>query len=224
MQLGIHRRPNGAVVIDTSMRVSMTFITATSAVSLLDGRAGAAKAGPHELDVLGYDPGDHKIYLLEHFNDESGDLPQLHFVHTRGGHAGRLVPVKSWYQGDAAEVEARFEERLEALRGRIAPMRPLDDDALRLRTRVLKRRALRLFPNAPPIRKYLLSLTVRPTDEDAIASIGGRAEVTAYLRPRTRLIDAYRIPGERLAVAIVAYTGVPIDVGHDKNEAILVPL
>lgn len=205
------------------MRVPLSFITGTSSVSTFGREADFGSVGPRTLDALGFDPDQHRLYLLEHFDDESSDLPQLHFMHTRGHHMGRLVPVHSWYHGARSEVEARFEDRLEALMARLRPLRSLPLEDLVLRTRVVKRRALRLFPDQPPIRKFDLRLTVRPRDVELISSLGGRAVVTAYLRPRARLVEAFRIPGERLAVAIVGYVGIPFEVGYEKQAALLVP-
>lgn len=206
------------------MRVPLSFITGTSPVSLLGRRGDFTCAGSHSLDPLGYEPEEHRLYLLEHFEDESGDLPQLHFMHARGHHIGRLVPVRHWYCGDAEEVEAAFEGRLAELRSRLLPLRPIPAEELVLTTRVVKRRALRLHPDSAPIRKYDLRLSVRPLHSEAISSLGGRTVVTAYLRPRARISEAFRVPGERLAVAIVSYVGIPFELGYEKDAALLVPL
>jgi len=205
------------------MRVPLSFITGTSSVSNFGRMTDAGSVGPHTLDALGFDPEEHRLYLLEHFDDESGDLPQLHFMHTRGHHMGRLVPLRSWYRGDPIDVEAQFENNLEQLMARLRPLRALPLDLMALRTRVVKRRALRLFSDQPPIRKFELRLTVRPRDMEPISSLGGNTVVTAYLRPRAHLVEAFRIPGEHLAVAIVAYVGIPFEVGYEKHAALLVP-
>lgn len=214
------------------MRVSLSYLTSTTSVSRLRTEDDAAGDGPHTLDPIGYDPANGAIYLLEHFEDESGDLPQLHIMHTSGRHTGRRVPVRGWYQGDPADIEARFEERLDALRGQLVGLDLLPPVALRLDTRVTKRRAVRLFSGQPPLRKYELRLTVKPRFLDrrapdthtVVASIGASTTVTAYLRPRARLVESYRVPGEHLAVAIVEYVGIPFELGYAKQAALLVPL
>lgn len=206
------------------MRVSLSYITSTSAVARLrpDTEAGF---GPHTLDPIGYDAESRSLYLLEHFDDETGDLPQLYVMHTGGNHVGRLTPVRSWYQGPLVEVEAQFEARLQALRATLMELRPLAASTLFLRTRVTKRRALRLYQDQPPVRKYELRLTVRPTDlGPAVASIGATVLVTAYLRPRARIVDVLRVPGASLGLALVEYIGFPFGLGYAKQAALLVPL
>lgn len=206
------------------MRVSMSYITTTTSVSRLRAESDERGVGPHTLDLLGYQPATRKLYYLEHFEDESGDLPQLHVIHTAGRHVGRATPVRSWYQGEPGDVEGRFEERLADLRRVLVPLRPMDPESMVLRTRVTKRRALRLFPQEPPIRKYELRLSVLPADDGRITSIGATTTVTAFLRPRAHLIEAARIPREPLAIAVVEYVGIPFELGFAKSVAMLVPM
>jgi len=205
------------------MRVSLSYLTTTTSVSRLRDDGELPAVGPHTLDPLGYDPAERKLYLLEHFDDESGDLPQLHVLHTHGAHAGRVVPLSSWYSGDPAAVEADFETRLAALRERLVELRPIPRVRFAIATRVVKRRALRLYPDETPIRKFTLRINVRPLGARGITSIGATAEVDAYLRPRARLAETWRIPGERLAVAVVAWVGIPFELGFEKQTALLVP-
>ncbi len=206
------------------MRYSLSFITGTTPVSLLGRNSDPGVGGAQALDALGYSRADHRLYFLEHFDDESGDLPQLHVMHTRGSHFGRMVPVHSWYEGKPEQIEAEFEGRLADLCASLRQLEaaPLSD--YRLGTRVVRRRALRLYPDAAPIRKFILKLSVRPAHGESIASIGAQTAVTAYLRPRARLSEVWLVPGEQLAVAIVPYVGVPYELGSEKNAALLVPL
>lgn len=201
------------------MRQSLSFITATSAVSSLGRSAAGSCYGPRMLEVLGHHPGDGRVYLLERFVDDSGDLPQLHFLHTRGPHAGKQVTVRAWYDGDPAEVAGRFPERLRRLRSSLSALLPARLADWRLATRVIKRRALRLDPGDPPIRKYTLQLAVRPAG--GAVSGGAITTVTAYLRPRVTLGAIHRIPGQPRHLAIATYTGVPIDIGHPRQTALL---
>jgi hypothetical protein len=205
------------------MRISLSYLTTTTAVSRLRRDGDLPPVGPHTLDPLGYDPGERKLYLLEHFDDESADLPQLHVLHAQGAHGGRMVPLASFSDGHPAQAEGGFERRLLALRERLVELRPMPRVRFALSTRVVKRRALRLYPDEMPIRKYTLRINVRPLGTRGITSIGATAEVDAYLRPRARLAEVYRLPGERLALAIIAWVGIPFELGHEKQTALLLP-
>ncbi len=191
------------------MRASIAYLTTTAAtvVDLLP------EQGAHRLDVLGYHRGERAVYFKE---DVGAPQPIVHVLRTRGEHAGKMVAMRSWYEGGSLPAD-----RLRALTEELSTMEELGTDAWTLTTRVVQRRALKLPNGAAPIRKFALALTVEPVvmHEDAIF---GRAVVTSYLRPRARLDRVYAIPGEPLAIARVSYVGVPEGVGLDKQVAVLV--
>jgi len=199
------------------MRASLSYLTSTSSTA----PATAPDAGPHELEMLGLHRGHRAVYLLEHLPWRT---PVLHVLHLGGEHAGRLVPVRSWYEGDDDEIAAGFAARLAALRAELTPLEPIDNDAWTLSTRVIQHRALRFPDGRPPIRKYVLALVVEAVVEpiEDQAPTRGRAVVTAYLRPRAALDQVWAVPGEALAVARLSYVGVPSELGHDKQTAVLV--
>lgn len=201
----------------------MAFITATTA--LIPGAAMASTSGSRELDVLGYDAEDRKVYFLEHFHDESGEVPRLSFMHVAGPHAGKMIPVESWYRDDADAVEAKFPGRLAQLEGRLMRLVPEPQGTYALSTRITQRRAQRIYPEDPPVRKYTLQLTVAPhRDAHEIASLyaPSRATVTAYFRPKATLTEVARIPGMDVSVALVSYLGIPYEVGYERDVAVLI--
>src|SRR4051794_20911428 len=75
------------------MRASISYLTSTSATAA----PLPTLHGAHRLDVLGYDRVGHSIYLRE---EVGAPLPLVHVVRTRGEHAGRMVTLRSWYEGD----------------------------------------------------------------------------------------------------------------------------
>jgi hypothetical protein len=196
------------------MRTSISFLTTTAATAPAAVQAGAA---PHALDVLGLDRAQRAIYLVE---KAAGALPLVHVVHLHGEHAGRLIVLRSWYEGSPAGVAARLGARVRDLAASLCSLDPVEPDAWILSTRVVQRRALRIPGGGPPIRKFALQLAVEPLVAGPDARTG-RATVTAYLRPRATLDKVWLIPGEPLALARVAFVGVPSDVGHARYTAVV---
>ena len=196
------------------MRTSISFLTTTSAIAPF-----ARPIAPHALDVLGFDRANRSIYLAEMLG---GATPLVQLVHTDGEHAGRMTVARSLYEGTPAEIAARVGDRIGLLRASLEPLEAIEPDAYLLTTRVIQRRALRV-PAGPPIRKFTLALQVEPIVGDNDARFG-RAVVTAYLRARASLDRMWRLPGTDLALARVTYVGVPSEVGHDKQVAILTAL
>lgn len=212
------------------MRIPLAFITGTTAASTLGTSAIRTCGGPQLLEVLGYHPVEGRVYFLEHYHDDSGDLPQLLYMHTGGPHMGRIVPVRSWYEGAHMAPEAasfgaqQFTTRLAELRAALEPMHRVAYHDWRLTTRVIRRRALRVYPDHPPIRKFELRLRVASKSGGTISSIGAQTEVTAYLRPRAEVSAVYAIPNGHQHVAVLSYVGIPFEVGYEKNTALLLPL
>lgn len=194
------------------MRTSISFLTTTSAIAPF----ARPPFAPHALDALGFDRAHGTIYLAE---SGAGATPLLQLVHTDGEHAGRMTLARSLYEGAADDVAARVRDRIDELRASLEPLDEIEPDAYLLTTRVIQRRALRV-PAGPPIRKFTLALSVEPIVGEAEPR-HGRAVVTAYLRARAALDRVWRVPGTELAVARVSYVGVPSEVGHDKQTAIL---
>ena len=202
----------------------MSFITRTALVSDIQGIGRAAKIGPRELEVLGYDKQARKVYVLEHAQDDLSKLPQLLSISAHGWLAGRTTPVHSYYLGDPYHLEEQFHERLQELRDRLLPMFQVGTDNFQMRTRVTKRRAVRIDPDAAPVRRYDLRVTVRPAASGKVVHMGARKTVTAYLRPRVRLVDVWAHPALQFAIAVVSYVGVPYQLGYDRQTAIYLPL
>lgn len=201
------------------MRASISYLTTTAAT--VAAPLPAAR-GAHRLDVLGYHRGERAIYLRE---EVGAGVPVIHVLRTRGEHAGRMVPLRSWYEVDdeapPTALADRLRDRLRALGGELIPLDEIDPDAWSLTTRVVQRRALRMPDGGRPIRKFAVQLTVEPLIAGGPGRIA-RTVVTAYLRPRAHLDRTWAVPGEHWALARVTYVGVPEGVGLDKHVGLLV--
>jgi len=107
------------------------------AVVLSTSAAFATTGGPTEIDLLGYDAKDHKIYFVETHHDESGRMPQIYFVRTEGARIGKLVRVASIQRGvvGSPDPDGVLGARVDKLRERLETLPPLggepqrDDDA-----------------------------------------------------------------------------------------------
>jgi len=180
------------------MRASIAYLTSTAATATPIRFGG----GAHHLTVLGWHRGERAVYLREDLGATAA--PLIHVMRTRGEHAGRMIALR-------AIVDTRLDE--------LSPMTRIGDDAWSLTTRVVQRRAIRLPAGDRPIRKFALQLTI---DLVIGAAPPSRTVVTAYLRPRAQLDGIWAIPGEPLALARVAYVGVPEGIGLEKQVAMLV--
>lgn len=184
--------------------------------------ARATTGGDHVIDVLGYAPGDHKIYfLLEHF-DSREEPAELFFMKTEGPHAGRVFAVKSWYRDfedpSVEDPRARFVEKLSRLRKRLVAMDKPAATFSAAATVVASR------PNpeadlwaAAWDTEYELEIAVFPiadaTDQTTVGP------VTAY-GSGVEVAGEYRAPGTDVGLVVVRYFSDPWEYGYDTDVAV----
>jgi len=199
--------------------MSLSFITQTSAVSRAKTDPGVNQT-PERLRVIGYDPIDHKVYLLQDSGED--ELPELYFLHTRGDHAGHLVGVPSNYINHKdPDAPALFWSRLEGLSRRLRPLEQRPKGLYRLSTHVVRRRAVLIDPELPAVRKYTLRVSVGRAHE--LPERSPFTFVTAYLRPRVELVSVHRMPSGAGSVAILRFVGIPIEIGYETDAALFLP-
>lgn len=59
--------------------------------------AFATVGGPQNIEVLGYEVKDQKLYLLRHYLDGRGRLPQLYYYNFKSKTPNQLIQVNSLY-------------------------------------------------------------------------------------------------------------------------------
>lgn len=179
----------------------------------------ALSSGPCSLEVLGHDPGGQGLYLLERLPGRV--LPALYIMTTGGRLAGRMLPVRSMYDGDPAEVATQVPRRIAELRERLVALKPVSAERWRLGTRVLHCRAEKRAPTEQPLRTFELELAIEPAKSKI--DLGARAAVRAYLRPSARLDKVLIAASDEFGVGIVSYIGVPCEIGYERQAAVLIP-
>lgn len=209
------------------MRTRWTLALALTLASSWPGAALATTSGDEPLQVLGYAPGDDKLYLLRVPDDGSEALPELSYVVLDGPRAGVVVPVRSWYRPIEAAIDgddydaavAEFERKLDRLRRRLRPARTIAPVCTATTT---VRSAVHVTDPWSPEWDTEYELGV------SVAAPGGRASavrktVTAYA-PDVEVVAEVRVPGKPVAVVLVRYFSTPEEHGYDSDIAFGIPL
>lgn len=158
--------------------------------------------------------------MLEHVQDTR---PRLLAMATRGRQAGRMLPMIDAWLDMTQAGQAQLQGRIAALGDKLVGLVPVDRGRFHMHTRVARRQAVTLEPGDVPVRRYELQITVRPRSSERVLSMGTRTTVTAFLRARAQLDRVLAHPRGDFSVALVSYVGIPWDIGHDKQVALLVP-
>ena len=104
--------------------------TSLLSLILLPCTSFATVGGPQNIEILGYDHQDQKVYLLKHYEDGRGRLPQLYYYQFKNNqHPEKLIQVNSLYINPKTQkIEKKttfFKTPLGAARKRI-PSCPLE--------------------------------------------------------------------------------------------------
>lgn len=94
--------------------------------------ACATVGGNQYLEFLGYEPTEQKVYLLRHYEDGRGRLPQLYYYNLKSAKSNQLVRVNSLYQqpktGKIDYMPAddhRFQQQVAMIKKRLVPLRKI---------------------------------------------------------------------------------------------------
>ncbi|MCH9688181.1 MAG: hypothetical protein K0V04_42515 [Deltaproteobacteria bacterium] len=187
--------------------------------------AAATTGGNEPLEVLGYAPGDGKVYLLRQIDDGSEALPMLYFAAVDGPHAGRVFEVASWYRElDDPDVDhdaavERFWAKLARLRKRLRPVKTIEPLCT---TKVVVTKTTPVDDPWDPAwdTRYELDIAVTAPGR------GGKTvhrTVTAY-SPTVDIAAEIRVPGKAIAVVLVRYFSMPYEHGYHSDIAVGIPL
>ena len=212
-----------------TLRLSLGFMTSTACTT-----DDVAALG-HRMRVLGVAASEGVAYVVEEL--DAGEPPIAYRLYLRGPRAGHLVPIHAWYEhversgfarprsaaegrrGEWIDDEEEVRARIAAIESTLEPCPKTTTEAWMLSTRIVQRRALRVAGQQSPIRKFALQLRVEP---DSGHGALGHMTVTAFLRPNAELVEVVAVPGEPgMALARVAYTGIPSGLGLSKDTIVL---
>ena len=71
--------------------------TSLLSLILLSCTSFATVGGPQNIEILGLDQADQKIYVMRHYLDGRGRLPQLYYYQLNSKTPSKLIEVKSLY-------------------------------------------------------------------------------------------------------------------------------
>ncbi len=192
---------------------------------LWSGPATATTGGDSPIQVLGYAPGDDKVYLLQDPDDGSEAPPQLLYVMVDGPHAGRVFVVRSWYREfedpdfDRDVARERFATKLARLRKRLVAVKTI---APVCTAEVVVQTQTHVDDPWDPSwdTEYELKVSVAHPSRPRRRT---RTVLTAY-RDSVDVVAEIRVPGKAIAIVLVRYFSDPYEHGYDSDVALGVPL
>lgn len=195
---------------------ALSFITRTRPVAAIGDRS---RTGDQSLSVIGYRRSPEQCYFLESY--QRPDQPAaLYMMNLTGQYAGRMIPCRAPVNENAG-LGFDLPPQLPELSRSLRPLKQTPVDDFVITARVVRRTALVISADAPPVRKYTVKVAVRGRDQ----TVPARSHyVTTYHRPRVTLERVYRIPNRSHAIAVVSFIGMPYELGDRVEHPLLIDL
>nr|WP_214647316.1 aminotransferase [Acinetobacter sp. ANC 5414] len=201
----------------------MKFKTFIFGLILLPCTSFATVGGPHNVEFLGYDVKDQKVYLLKHYEDGRGRLPQLYYYQFKNNkQPEKLIQVNSLYINpktkkiDYDQDSTQFNKDILKIKKRLAPLIAVNKTSAKVqivkKTRVQKS-ASSGFDDLITEYQYRYKV-VTPQ----LSSLQHTAK--AY-KPNLNISQAFKIPQHNKMVVAVKYLGIPFETGYSIEDPVL---
>lgn len=204
----------------------LKFKTFIFGLILLPCTSFATVGGPHNVEFLGYDAKDQKVYLLKHYQDGRGRLPQLYYYQFKNNQQPeKLIQVNSLYINpktkkiDYDQDSTGFDQDILKIKKRLTPLIPVNKTLTKIqivkKTRVQKS-ANSGFDDLITEYQYRYKVTT-----PQLSSLQQKA--VAY-KPNLNVSQAFKIPQHNTMVVAVKYLGIPFETGYTIEDPVLLTL
>lgn len=205
------------------MKLVEKFLT----ISLLVGcsfQAIATTGGDEKIEFLGYEPNDKKVYVLRHFEDGRGRLPQLYYFDFKGKNPSKLVEVESLYINaktgkiDYDDHDGPFYQKLNKITRHLLPLNPIKPANVSLKILSKKQQNIRdeyMYTETGIVKRYQYRYQL---------SSGGYKSSThsaTTFSPSLSVSQAFIVPQQNNVVVAVKYKNAYYESGYYGEDPIL---
>ena len=187
----------------------------------------ATVGGGQRIEVVGYEPTDQKVYILRHFDDGRGRLPQLYYYDLKAKYPQPLVEVRSLYinpktkKYDELDYQNTFfTNRLNSIKQRVITLKS-DYVPTTIKVNSFTQRQAKVeswLEDLGVLTEYKFDYKV-VTDDGKYTSL--LQSVTGYRIYLVADNNLYRIPNQPYAVTTVKYIGTLMEGGYEYEDVVL---
>ncbi len=152
----------------------------------------ATVGGPQNIEVLGLDQADQKIYVMRHYLDGRGRLPQLYYYQLNSKTPSKLIEVKSLYINPKTQKIDYDQDS-----------QKFDHDIAKIKNRL---KALTPFSYQYQVKYNNLKSPVHKAVD---------------YKNGLRISQSYKVPNQQKALVTVQYLGIPFETGYNIEDPIL---
>lgn len=191
-------------------------------LSALPSVTFATVGGPQTIEVLGYDAADQKVYILRHFHDGRGRLPQLSYYLLASPQAQQRIDVTSLYihpqtqKIDVDQEPTRFNQALAQIQKRLQPLPKIPTRSLQLNViQRLQRSVASPMDPSSNLRQYQYCYQLQT------ATLRSAIDYAISYQLDLAISQSYKIPQHNKVLAVVKYQGIAIEGGYSVEDALI---
>lgn len=184
----------------------------------------ATVGGPQTIQILGYEATAQKIYLQQHYHDQSGQLPTLYYYQLNSKKPSQLIEVKSIYQKpfkNPVQAEQQFQSAVNQIQQRLQPLKRLPLRTAKL-TVVSKQQRYGDFWNYhhpdDAFKLYQHTQKYRIQHQNFLSPI---QQTISYTDSSLKLQQLLVTTDRKAQIAVVSYLGIPFESGYMKQDPVL---
>ncbi len=191
-------------------------------ICIISLAAWATVGGSQTIEVLGLDKKDQKIYLLRHFEDGRGRLPQLYYYQLNAQKPQRLVSVRSLYidpktkQINYDQDSTQFNQAIEKIKKRLVQLTPIyhNNVSIQLLTSINGTEPAWYDPQQR-IDKWTYQYLIKS------ASYKSSIQNAVSYKEGLTITQAYKVPYQPFMLTTVQYLGIPFETGYSIEDPVL---
>ncbi|RKG30913.1 aminotransferase [Acinetobacter tianfuensis] len=192
-------------------------------LALFSCSAFATVGGSQTIEVLGYDKTEQKVYLLRHFEDGRGRLPQLYYYQfNQKKTEPKLIEVKSIYinpktrKVDYDQDGIQFEKDLNQIKKRLQPLTAQNLKGTQLH--ILKK----TVKQVPHIYEPNITMSeYRYQYQISSGQYRSGTQTAVSYKPNLKIHQAFLIPNQPYKMVSTQYLAFPEETGYTTETPVL---
>ncbi len=197
-------------------------ILSFSAIFTLSAHTYATVGGGQKIEVLGYQEKDKKLYVLRHYEDGRGRLPQLYYYLLNSKSPDKLIEVRSLYINpkthkiDYDQDSSGFNKAIKKIKKNLTPLIVSNSKTVKIQR--LKTHQNQISAWSDPSEKMTQYKTEYVVKSPSLQS---KTHIAVHYTKAIKISQNYRVPKQNKRLVVVKYLGVPEETGYDVEDPVL---
>ncbi|EOQ62742.1 hypothetical protein F935_01831 [Acinetobacter calcoaceticus ANC 3811] len=197
-------------------------ILSFSAIFTLSAHTYATVGGGQKIEVLGYQEKEKKLYVLRHYEDGRGRLPQLYYYLLNSKSPDKLIEVRSLYINpkthkiDYDQDSSEFNKAIKKIKKNLTPLIVSNSKTVKIQR--LKSHQNQISAWSDPSEKMTQYKTEYVVKSPSLRS---KTHIAVHYTKAIKISQNYRLPKQNKRLVVVKYLGVPEETGYDVEDPVL---